>query len=64
MQLLNLRIQNFRNIDFAELDLSADRIFLLGENAGQIQLAGSFGTTDGAAFFPDAKKCRFVAAGQ
>ena len=32
MRLLNLRIQNFRNIDFAALDLSADRIFLLGEN--------------------------------
>lgn len=32
MRLLNLRIQNFRNIDFAELDLSADRTFLLGAN--------------------------------
>lgn len=32
MRLLNLRIQNFRNIDFAELDLSADRVFLLGAN--------------------------------
>jgi len=32
MRLLNLRIQNFRNIDFAELDLSADRTFLLGTN--------------------------------
>lgn len=33
MRLLNLRIQNFRNIDFAELDLSAGRTFLLGANA-------------------------------
>ncbi len=32
MRLLKLRIQNFRNIDFAELDLSDDRIFLLGAN--------------------------------
>ena len=32
MRLLNLRVQNFRNIDFAELDLSADRTFLLGAN--------------------------------
>lgn len=32
MRLLNLRIQNFRNIDFADLDLSADRVFLLGAN--------------------------------
>ena len=32
MRLLNLRVQNFRNIDFAELDLSGDRIFLLGAN--------------------------------
>ena len=32
MRLLNLRVQNFRNIDFAELDLSSDRTFLLGTN--------------------------------
>lgn len=32
MRLLNLRVQNFRNIDFADLDLSARRIFLLGAN--------------------------------
>ncbi len=32
MRLLNLRIQNFRNIDFAALDLAADRTFLLGAN--------------------------------
>lgn len=32
MRLLNLRIQNFRNIDFAELDLSDNRIFFLGAN--------------------------------
>ena len=32
MRLLNLRIQNFRNINFAELDLSSQRLFLLGTN--------------------------------
>ncbi len=32
MRFLNLRLQNFRNIEFAELDLSADRTFLLGAN--------------------------------
>ena len=32
MRLLNLRVQNFRNIRFAELDLSAERTFLLGTN--------------------------------
>ena len=32
MRLLNIRVQNFRNIDFAELDLSADRTFLFGAN--------------------------------
>ena len=32
MRLLNLRVQNFRNIDFAELDVSAKRTFLLGAN--------------------------------
>ncbi len=44
MRLLNLRIQNFRNIDFAELELSADRIFLLGANAqGKSNLLESLG---------------------
>lgn len=32
MRFLNLRLQNFRNIDFAELNLDADRVFLLGAN--------------------------------
>lgn len=32
MRLLNLRVQNFRNIEFAELELSAKRTFLLGAN--------------------------------
>ncbi|MEN8662897.1 MAG: DNA replication/repair protein RecF [Lentimonas sp.] len=32
MRFLNLRLQHFRNIDFAELDLDADRVFLLGAN--------------------------------
>lgn len=44
MRLLNLRIQNFRNIDFAELELSADRTFLLGANAqGKSNLLESLG---------------------
>ena len=44
MRLLNLRIQNFRNIEFAELDLSADRTFLLGANAqGKSNLLESLG---------------------
>ena len=32
MRFLNLRVQNFRNIEFAELDLQASRTFLLGAN--------------------------------
>jgi DNA replication and repair protein RecF len=32
MRFLNLRVQDFRNIEFAELDLSAPRTFLLGAN--------------------------------
>ncbi|MGC6424990.1 MAG: DNA replication/repair protein RecF [Lentimonas sp.] len=32
MRFQNIRLQTFRNIDFAELDLTADRIFLLGAN--------------------------------
>ena len=32
MRFLNLRVQDFRNVEFAELDLSADRTFLLGGN--------------------------------
>ncbi|HAV12424.1 MAG TPA: DNA replication and repair protein RecF [Opitutae bacterium] len=32
MRFRNLRLQRFRNIGFAELDLSEDRIFLLGPN--------------------------------
>lgn len=32
MRFVNLRLQNFRNIEFAELDLRAERIFLLGSN--------------------------------
>ena len=32
MRFLQLRVQNFRNIEFAELDLSAPRTFLLGAN--------------------------------
>ena len=32
MRFLNLRVQDFRNIEFAELDLSAGRTFLLGAN--------------------------------
>lgn len=32
MRFLNLRLQHFRNIDFAELSLAADRTFLLGSN--------------------------------
>lgn len=32
MRFLNLRLQNFRNIEFAELDLRAERTFLLGAN--------------------------------
>ena len=32
MRLRHLRVQNFRNIEFAELDLSSERIFLLGAN--------------------------------
>lgn len=32
MRFLNLRLQNFRNIEFAELDLAAPRNFLLGSN--------------------------------
>ena len=32
MRLLNLRVQNFRNIEFAELELSTGRTFLLGTN--------------------------------
>ena len=32
MRFLNLRLQNFRNIEFAELPVSGDRIFLLGAN--------------------------------
>lgn len=32
MRFLNLRVQDFRNVEFAELDLSAPRTFLLGAN--------------------------------
>jgi DNA replication and repair protein RecF len=32
MRFLNLRLQNFRNIEFTELSLGADRSFLLGAN--------------------------------
>jgi len=32
MRFLNLRLQHFRNIDFAEIDLQARRTFLLGAN--------------------------------
>ena len=32
MRFLNLRLQNFRNIEFAELPLTSDRIFLFGDN--------------------------------
>ncbi len=32
MRFLNLRLQDFRNIEFAELDLSTGRTFLLGAN--------------------------------
>ena len=32
MRFLNLRLQNFRNMEFAELPLNSDRIFLLGDN--------------------------------
>ena len=32
MRFLNLRLKNFRNIEFAELPVSGDRIFLLGAN--------------------------------
>lgn len=32
MRFLNIRLQDFRNVEFAELDLRADRIFLLGSN--------------------------------
>ncbi|MFQ3225339.1 MAG: DNA replication and repair protein RecF [Lentimonas sp.] len=32
MRFLNLRVQDFRNVEFAELDLSANRTFLLGAN--------------------------------
>lgn len=32
MRFLNTRLQNFRNIEFAELDLRAQRVFLLGAN--------------------------------
>jgi DNA replication and repair protein RecF len=32
MRFLNLRLQNFRNIEFTELPLAADRSFLLGAN--------------------------------
>ncbi|HKK17037.1 MAG TPA: AAA family ATPase, partial [Opitutales bacterium] len=32
MRFLNLRLQNFRNIEFAELRLDAPRSFLLGAN--------------------------------
>jgi DNA replication and repair protein RecF len=32
MRFLNLRVQDFRNVEFAELDLSAGRTFLLGAN--------------------------------
>jgi DNA replication and repair protein RecF len=32
MRFLNLRIQDFRNVEFAELDLRAPRVFLLGAN--------------------------------
>ena len=39
MRFLNLRLQNFRNIDFVELDLRAARSFLLGANgAGKSNL--------------------------
>ena len=32
MRFLNLRLQNFRNMEFAEVPLNSDRIFLLGDN--------------------------------
>ncbi|MEC8333721.1 MAG: DNA replication and repair protein RecF [Verrucomicrobiota bacterium] len=32
MRFLNIRLQNFRNMEFAELPLNSDRIFLLGDN--------------------------------
>ncbi|TVP77303.1 MAG: DNA replication and repair protein RecF [Puniceicoccaceae bacterium] len=32
MRILNLRLQNFRNVEFAELALTGDRHFLLGQN--------------------------------
>ena len=32
MRFLNLRLQNFRNMEFAEVPLNSDRIFLHGDN--------------------------------
>ena len=46
MRFTQLRLQNFRNIEFAELDLDAKRIFLLGLNGqGKSNLLEALGLT-------------------
>lgn len=46
MRFTQLRLQNFRNIEFAELNLDAERIFLLGSNGqGKSNLLEALGLT-------------------